>query len=313
MKGMARSKKCITVWSMLVAMVITVISSLAFTQKVDAKETSVTGDTEYISEIACTCSSLSGGKEKAKAKLTSSGYTLIDRDLNAGAGGDYIYMGYKTTKNPDEAITDIISVNGSKEEEATKPRENYEIINWLENPKKPANMNEGAKKYVFLFVSRDKKQGSPICNIFFNDQIADAWTDDLNRGAGGDDIFTHGKRRVAFYDNTADVEYDGQEHTIDVVENKDVKKYKATNYEIIYSKSALDPFTDKAPTFTEIGDHTVYWHLKADNLESVDIRILFHLTRIYLLVQLWEQIHQRMVLISSMMIRMDFRFCLIRT
>ena len=45
---------------------------------------------------------------EADCKKELSGHTIIDIDLNDDAGGDYIYMGYKTTTDPDKAITGII-------------------------------------------------------------------------------------------------------------------------------------------------------------------------------------------------------------
>ena len=43
----------------------------------------------------------------AKAKCEALGYTLLNADLNSGTGKDWVYIGYKTTTNPDLAITDI--------------------------------------------------------------------------------------------------------------------------------------------------------------------------------------------------------------
>lgn len=40
------------------------------------------------------------------------GYTPLDLDLNCGGGGGDVYLGYKTTTNPDEAIKDIVIMKG---------------------------------------------------------------------------------------------------------------------------------------------------------------------------------------------------------
>ena len=52
---------------------------------------------------------MSTGSTAAEAKkwLIDNGYTVLNEDLNAGTGKDYSYIGYKTTKNKDEAICDI--------------------------------------------------------------------------------------------------------------------------------------------------------------------------------------------------------------
>ena len=45
--------------------------------------------------------------DAAKKWLTDNGYIVVDTDLNQKTGKDCVYIGYKTTTNPDEAITDI--------------------------------------------------------------------------------------------------------------------------------------------------------------------------------------------------------------
>ena len=78
--------------------------------------------TQYISELY-----LSYGKDDKTAKdwLEKNGYTVIDQNLNEGAEGGVswiglgsekrsVYLGYKTTENSDEAITDmrVMNMNG---------------------------------------------------------------------------------------------------------------------------------------------------------------------------------------------------------
>ena len=69
---------------------------------------------DYISEVK-----IGMGKDAAEAKAALDGYTVLDTDLNQDAGGAYVlskgekavYLGYKTTKNKDEAITDLALMN----------------------------------------------------------------------------------------------------------------------------------------------------------------------------------------------------------
>jgi len=70
-------------------------------------------DTEvYVSEVI-----IETGKteSEAKAKLTDNGYTVFDKNIsNTGSSDEecgYMYIGYKTTDNPDESITDIRTMN----------------------------------------------------------------------------------------------------------------------------------------------------------------------------------------------------------
>ena len=74
---------------------------------------------EYVSDLRI---SVADTEEKAKAQLCEMGYTVFDGDLNAGAGKTstlsnkkYVYLGYKTTSDSKEAITDIsvMNMNGS--------------------------------------------------------------------------------------------------------------------------------------------------------------------------------------------------------
>ena len=60
--------------------------------------------TKYVSEVKLFSAS---SAEEAKKACEDAGYILQDNDLNAGTGKNYVYLGYKITYNPEEAITDI--------------------------------------------------------------------------------------------------------------------------------------------------------------------------------------------------------------
>jgi len=92
--------------SVILVISITAVSSL----QALAAGTSSTGQ-EYVSEIKMAiCTSLSYAKQELK------GYTVVESDLNEnqGNGAQSVYLGYKTTKNRDEAITDLrmMDMNG---------------------------------------------------------------------------------------------------------------------------------------------------------------------------------------------------------
>lgn len=71
-------------------------------------------DHTYLKEIVT-----STGDTDAAAKkwLTDRGYTVVPGDLNAGTGENPVYLGYKTTMNRSEAITDVsfMDMNGGYE------------------------------------------------------------------------------------------------------------------------------------------------------------------------------------------------------
>ena len=62
----------------------------------------------YISSIGISQDGSSGSTGVNDCKRELDGHTIIDVDLNDEAGGDYVYMGYKTTTDPAQAITGIL-------------------------------------------------------------------------------------------------------------------------------------------------------------------------------------------------------------
>ena len=62
------------------------------------------GEKEYIKEVRISTAST---EAEAKQWLTDNGYKVLDVNLNYKSGGNAVYMGYITTTNPDEAITDM--------------------------------------------------------------------------------------------------------------------------------------------------------------------------------------------------------------
>ena len=90
---------------------------------------------EYIKEIRVSTASTA---DAAKKWLTDNGYTVVNTDLNQKAGKDCVYIGYKTTTNPDEAITDIslMQMDGGysfSEYEALLEAKTQEINNMLDS------------------------------------------------------------------------------------------------------------------------------------------------------------------------------------
>lgn len=63
---------------------------------------------EYVSDVVL---STADKEEDAKKWLRQNGYQVVDEDLNDGTGENYVYLGFKTTNNADEAITDLRIMN----------------------------------------------------------------------------------------------------------------------------------------------------------------------------------------------------------
>ena len=154
-----------------------------------------------------------------KAVYESQGYTFFSQDLNKGARGDYILLGYKKGSRASTIggyITDIIVVS---ESDHPKPTGNI-TVNGRTYKKVPFDGGDYFKNTVIGDLNSDaggwglwlyystQEYGSTkraVTGISFNDNQADAvlcynyWDGtkredegiDLNRGAGGDYIYMH--------------------------------------------------------------------------------------------------------------------------
>ena len=93
-----------TILSLLLTLIIAVgapVQSIAASQPV------------YISDVMV---GMGETADEAKKALTDEGFTVLDRNLNEGAGSamkteKFVYLGYKTTENPLEALTDLAVMN----------------------------------------------------------------------------------------------------------------------------------------------------------------------------------------------------------
>ena len=82
--------------SMLLSLLM-LFSALSITAFAAAEKT-------YIKEVRI---STAADEATAKQWLIENGYQVLDVNLNQNSNGDAVYMGYITTTNPDEAITDM--------------------------------------------------------------------------------------------------------------------------------------------------------------------------------------------------------------
>ncbi|HCG35544.1 MAG TPA: hypothetical protein DER23_04275 [Clostridiales bacterium] len=188
--------------------------SAAIKQYFDARVDQISGEFKesvntpiYISDVY-----VGYGKTESEAKnmLRSKGVTeghIVNLDLNTSVGGYWIYLGYKTTTDKANAITNLVAnyYSESTSSNLTYNGIKYNII--------PVDLNKGAKgKYIYLYYTRDQKAGNPICAIQYqhNEKFqfehvkADGYNPvntilndnavDLNKGSGGDYIYLWFKR-----------------------------------------------------------------------------------------------------------------------
>ena len=150
-------------------------ASAASYAKKHAKEYYLPSGTTFIQYMAVGYSTSSkNGANKAKGYVTNANYTLIDYDLNSGAGGAYIYSGYKTTTDPTASFKDLRISIGKDADTYTAPENSslYTVVGVS-----PASQNTGdadgivdlnydAKgAYLYFFASNDAKSGDPILDI----------------------------------------------------------------------------------------------------------------------------------------------------
>lgn len=120
-------------------------------------------DYTYISELKL---GISKYADKAKEYLRSAGFTnIIDVDLNKDAGGKYIYLGYKTTKNPDEAITNIEISNESISD--WNPMIGYQRVEDADGEDPDLNLGADGDDLYMYYTKVDRSDGKKITKIDF--------------------------------------------------------------------------------------------------------------------------------------------------
>ena len=144
-----------------------------------------------------------------KTSLTGQGWTVIGKDLNAGAGGDYIYLLYKSESNDYGLnlgyITDfyISTQTGTAPDTRTVNGRTYTLVPYqggsdFVNSKGDLNRGAGGD-YIHLYYTKDVfSDNRVVSSISFNGTQTGALGAnggttgyDLNEEAGGDDIYMH--------------------------------------------------------------------------------------------------------------------------
>ena len=153
--------------------------------------------------------------KKAKKILTDAGYSVWDKDVNDGAGGAYIAVGYMTALN-DMALTvrdvrlylgsnppDTYTYNGCIYEKVGSANTTASCPGKLCDGAVNLNHRAGGKE-LYIYITRDPKAGPPITSGDINtDSSKSGWTTtcylnqdqtsaaDFNKDAGGDYIYYH--------------------------------------------------------------------------------------------------------------------------
>lgn len=182
----------------------------------------------YIGDLAVAGSR---NKDKAKASLRDKGYTIIDKNLNSGTGGMYIYLGYKTTTDYAKAVKQL-QIKASMEP-MWYMQYGYDAVPMTDTSDKEfldsyGDLNCGCgdgKVQVYLWYSKAAaKNENPITSISFVNSKAsgehniyyeyDHLNYHLNYGVGGEKIYISVNRakanKIDYYSSViaeADPEY----------------------------------------------------------------------------------------------------------
>lgn len=136
---------------------------------------------KYISEIR-----IAYGDDGIE-KLEDAGYEVMDTNVNQGGNGESVWIGYKTTSDPDEAITDISLMNMegkySFEEYQNELNEISNNVTVMLNNFKASieefrtNYNNGSeyakRAYTLLQKIKDDDTGKTLGSLFLNKRTTD--------------------------------------------------------------------------------------------------------------------------------------------
>ena len=177
---------------------------------------SALAETSYITDLMLIGKNNKTEAQELKNQYVAQGWIAIDQDLNAGAGGDYIYLLYKVgglASANQSFITDIyITTDGTSDINATRTindRE-YKLVPYdgdehFMEKKGDLNSNAGGDDIHLYYTTDNDTDFKAISSIAFNKTQSDAVGKngdnskgyDLNTGAGGDDIYMHCTRNGA--------------------------------------------------------------------------------------------------------------------
>lgn len=180
-------------------MLLAVVTTAAWAQKT------------YITEVMLVGKNNKTEAEALRDQYVAQGWTAIDQDLNAGCGSksDYIYLLYKqsTTASPNHTfITNFLISDDSGTAPDTRVGDDgchYRLVPYdgddhFKEKKGDLNSNAGGKD-IHLYYTTDRVMAhTAVSRITFNTtqssavaafDIGDGY--DLNKGAGGDDIYMH--------------------------------------------------------------------------------------------------------------------------
>ena len=196
--------------------------------------------TEYVTDVYVIGSDYSSTIDDLYEKsFKPYGWKRINYDLNKGARGHYVKLLYKTGTDVTEAITDLylwVGDNNTSEktftfEGRTYTRSSYNGDEDFLRSKGDLNTKAGGA-YIFVYYTKDNTNYAParaITGITVNNESFNAvginggsTPCDLNKGAGGDDIFMH-MQRTALSDEYVEVSTEEQLRDVITINNANIR------------------------------------------------------------------------------------------
>ena len=158
-------------------------------------ETEVNNSEDYVSDIMV----YGTDDSSAKSFLEQKGYTVINYDLNRKAGGKWIYLGYKTTKDYSKAIKNLVIRTGknNNNEKWNKDGIEYTICPYdgdtrFKSEKGALNCAAGGTWMWLYYTKAEMPDKKGITSIYANNgKNGSVSGKDLNDDSGGDDIYLH--------------------------------------------------------------------------------------------------------------------------
>ena len=190
--------------------------------------TLVNGKVSYTSPNYITDVMIAIGKSNRDKYVTDYGWTAIDYDLNAGAGGAFVYLLYKTTNSTGSSgtpITDFYLKTGANPPTSLEyNRRTYYAAPGIGG----TNLNydtDGTKIYLFYTKDDFPFPNRAVTSITFDNNSANAVPEnggydpcDLNNGAGGKYIYMHfttdNNRETVVTTTTTYKDLDGNTQTV---------------------------------------------------------------------------------------------------
>ena len=121
----------------------------------------------YVSELA-----IRNGKDENQviSSLIEAGYSVVNKDMNEFAAGDHIYIGCKFTDDPENAITDVMTIHTKNKYSAYSVTDEEHIYRLVAD----VDLNKGAGgDYIYLYYTKDSRAGSPVLELYGTESVVD--------------------------------------------------------------------------------------------------------------------------------------------